>query len=177
MKKLKEQILVFLLIASFGLSLLGYLLIRAALRSFDNYVSYIMFGIGIGTILLFGIALLFYLRYSKNKTKIEGQEKLNILLYGIPFKINFDSVRIKSNHWEESQFIQSLGGDIEIKQKNIQTIIEFEVELEGKKQLFHWHSHLESKSLEMYFAIQKETTFYIDPENHSNFYLDLSFIH
>ncbi|WP_341904751.1 hypothetical protein [Fluviicola taffensis] len=176
MKNLKERILAFALISSFALSFLGYVLIRGALRSFDNYVSYIMLAIGIVCILLFVIVLLIALRYSRKKKKSDEQEKLNILQYGTPFKIDLDSIRIKSNKWEDSHFVQSLGGDIEFKKENIQTILEFEVELNGEKKQFQWSSHLEPKSLEMYFAIQKETNLYLDPADHSNFYLDLRFI-
>nr|WP_294862627.1 hypothetical protein [uncultured Fluviicola sp.] len=176
MKNLKERILVLALISSFALSFLGYLLIRGALHSFDNYVSYIMLSIGIACMLLFGIVLLIVLRYSKKKKKREEQEQLDIMQYGTSFQIDLDSVQIRSNKWEDSRFVQSFGGDIEIRQENIQTILTFEVELDGEKKQFHWPSHLEPKSLEMYFAIQKETTLYLDPANHTNFYLDLAFI-
>ena len=176
MKTIKERILIFALISSFALSFVGYFLIRGALRSFDNYVSYIMFAIGAATILLFIIVLLIVLRYSKKKNKLMEQEKLDIIHYGTPVKIDLDTVRIKSNNWESSRFIESHLYDIEIKEKTIQTILEFEAELNGEKKQFHWPSHLEPKSMEMHFAIQKETNFYIDPANQSNFYLDLRFI-
>lgn len=176
MKNLKERFLTFALIGSFALAFLGYILIRGALRYFDNYVSYILLAIGIGCVLLFGIVLLIALRFSKKKKKREEKEQLDIMHYGTPFKVDLDSIRIKSNTWNDSRFVQSLGGDIEIKQENIQTILEFDVELDGEKKQFHWPSRLEPKSLEMYFAIQKETILYLDPENHTNFYLDLRFI-
>lgn len=176
MKTIKERILIFALISSFALSFVGYFLIRGALHSFDNYVSYIMLAIGASTILLFIIVLLVVLRYSKKKNKLMEQDKLDIMHYGTPVKIDLNSIQIKSNKWNDSHFVQSLGGDIEIKQENIQTILAFEVELDGEKKQFHWPTHLEPKSLEMYFAIQKETNLYIDPANHLNFYLDLRFI-
>jgi len=176
MKNFKERFIAFVLIGSFALSFLGYFLIRGALHSFDNYVSYIMLAIGIACILLFGIVLLIALRYSRKKKKLVEQEKLDIMQYGIPFKVDLDSIRIKSNKWNSSHFIENKIYDIEIKQENIQTILEFEVELDGEKKQFYWPSHLEPKSLEMYFAIQKETNLYLDPANHANFYLDLRFI-
>jgi|GEM_PF-5996301 len=176
MKNLKERFLAFALISSFALAFLGYLLIRGALRYFDNYVSYIMLAIGIGCVLLFGIVLLIAFRYSKKKKKREEHEQLDIIQYGTPFPVDLDTIRIKSNKWNDSHFIESHLHDIEIKQEHIQTILEFDVELDGEKKQFHWPSHLEPKSLEMYFAIQKETTLYLDPANHANFYLDLRFI-
>jgi Ca2+/Na+ antiporter len=177
MKTIKERILTIALISSFALCFLGYFLIRGALHSFDNYVSYIMLAIGVVCVLLFAIVLLIALRYSKKKRQVLEQEKLGIMQYGTPFKIDLDSIQIKSNKWNSSRFIENHFYDIEIKEENIQTILEVEIELDGEKKQFHWPSHLEPKSLEMYFAFQKETTLYIDPANQSNFYLDLRFIH
>jgi len=103
-------------------------------------------------------------------------KKFNMLQTVTKYRIDLDTLRIKSNKWNSSRFIENNIYDIEIKEENIQTILEFEVEISGEKKQFHWPSDLEPKSLEMYFAIQKEADFYLDPNDHSNFYLDLSFI-
>lgn len=177
MKTIKERILAISLVITFALAFLGYMLIRGALRSFNNYVSYIMFILGLSLIVLFGIVLLIAIRYSKKKVIVKEQEKFfNILQAGTKFKIDLDRVQIKSNKWNSSRFIENNIYDIEITEENIQTILEFEIEINGQKKQFHWPCDLETKSLEMYFAIQKETDFYLDSNDHSNFYLDLGFI-
>ncbi|MDF3029058.1 MAG: hypothetical protein K0S23_3365 [Fluviicola sp.] len=176
MKKLKERILGLSLIISLCLAFLGYLMIRGALNNLDNYVSYFMLGLGIALILLFGIILLFAIRYSKKKQLKQKEEKLKIIHYGTKFTIDLDSVKIKSNKWDSSHFIENQVYDIEMKEKHLQTVLEFEIELNGQKKQFHWPCELDPKSLEMYFAIQKETNLYLDPANSEHFYLDLSFI-
>ena len=176
MKTILDKFLAITLITTFALAFLGYFLIRGALHSFDNYVSYFMLALGIGLIVFFGIVLLIAFQYSKKKAIGQEAEKLSIRDYGTLFKIDLDTVRIKSNNWESSRFIENHLYDIEIKEKNLQTILEFEVELAGEKKQFHWPSDLEPKSLEMYFALQKQTNFYVDPNDHSRFYLDLNFI-
>lgn len=176
MKTIKERILAITLIITFGLAFLGYLFIRGALRNFDNYVSYIMLALGIFMILLFGIVLLITIRFSKKKVITQELEKFKNLRSGTKYRIDLDTVQIKSNKWNSSRFVENNTYDLEIKEENIQTILEFEVEINGNKKQFHWSCDLEPKSLEMYFAIQKETDFYLDPIDHSNFYLDLNFI-
>ncbi len=176
MKIIKERLLIITLVTTFALAFLGYICIRASLRNFNNYVSYFMLTLGIGLIVLFGIVLLIAVRYSKKKALAAEIEKSSIRDYGTNFKIDLDTVRIKSNSWDSSHFIENKFYDIEITEKHLQTVLEFEVEIEGYKKQFHWPSDLEPKSLEMYFAIQKETSFYLDPNDHSNYYLDLSFI-
>lgn len=174
--KTKERIIVISLVTTLALAFLGYILIRGAVSHLDNYVSYFMLTLGIGLIVLFGIVLLFTIRYSKKKAIAAEIEKSRILDYGTGFKIDLDTVRIKSNNWDSSHFSENKFYDIEITEKHLQTILEFEVEIDGHKKQFHWPSNLEPKSLEMYFAIQKETGFYLDPNDHSNYYLDLNFI-
>lgn len=176
MKTIKERFLSIALITTFGLAFLGYLLIRGALRHFDNYVSYFMLVLGIGLIILFGIVLLITIRYSKKKTVIDELEKFNRMRSWTKYKVDLDKIQIKSNSWNSSRFIENQIYDIEIKEKNVQTILEFDLEINGVKKQFHWPSDRQPKSLEMYFAVQKETDFYLDPNDHSAFYLDLGFI-
>lgn len=176
MKTIKERILFIVLVANFGLALVGYMFVRGAIRHFDNYVSFIMLATGIVLMLLFLIVLWIALRFSKKKVINEELKFFNQLASWNKYVINLDTIQIKSNKWNDSHFVRSLGGDIEIKQENIQTILEFELEIKGEKKQFHWPCNLETKSLEMYFAIQKETSFYLDPNDHSNYYLDLNFI-
>ncbi|MGV3612493.1 MAG: hypothetical protein ACO1N0_16160 [Fluviicola sp.] len=169
------------LIIACVLTFLGFFLIRGGYFNLDIYLTYfvlalLMLTLSIGLIVLFGIVLLVN-RFLKNQkaTKEEFDPRMSILT-GNRYKINLDTIRIKSNNWESSRFIENRFYDIEIKEKNIVTILEFDVEIRGKKETFHWPSEMEPKSLEMYFAIQKETDFYLDPEDHSKFYLDLTFI-
>jgi hypothetical protein len=176
MKTIKERILSIILITTFGLAFLGYILIRGALRHFDNYISYFMLVLGIGLIVLFGIVLMITIYHSKKKAVVDELEKFNRMRSWTKYKVNLDTVQIKSNSWDSSRFIENQIYDIEIQEKNVQTILEFELEINGTKKQFHWPSDRQHKSLEMYFAVQKETDFYLDPNDYSSFYLDLSFI-
>lgn len=176
MKSIKERFLGITLIITFGLAFLGYLFIRGALRHFDNYVSYFMLTLGTGLIFLFCAVLLIFIRYSQKKAVREELEKFDKLRSWNKYKVDLDTIQIKSNNWSSSHFIENTIYDIEIKEENVQTILEFEVEVNGIKKQFHWPSDLQPKSLEMYFAMQKETDLYLDPNDQSSFYLDLSFI-
>ncbi len=176
MKTIKEKFLAIALITTFVFALLGCILIFRSFFLFYFFLSYYMLILGIGLIVLFGIVFLIILRFQKKKVLAEEVKKFNMLQTVTKYRIDLDTLRIKSNKWNSSRFIENNIYDIEIKEENIQTILEFEVEISGEKKQFHWPSDLEPKSLEMYFAIQKEADFYLDPNDHSNFYLDLSFI-
>lgn len=181
MKTILGKFIKITLIVTCALTFLGFFLIRGGYYNLNTYLTYfllalLMLVLSIGLILLFAIVLLVTPLFKFIKvTKAESDIRKK-LLSGDPFKINLDTVRIKSNSWESSRFIENKFYDIEIKEKNIVTILEFDVEIRGQKKTFHWPSEMEPKSLEMYFAIQKETYFYLDPTNQDNFYLDLGFI-
>lgn len=180
MKKLKQLHILILTITSSILGFIGYLMIRGALRHFDNYVSHIMLGIGIVFVIVFALVMLVLYRISKrNSQKIETEQiadTLDIIRNGIKISIDLETVQIKSNHWTDTRFIETNTYDIEIKEDQIQTILQIEIELNGQKHTFYWPSDKEPKSLEMYFAIQKKTYLYIDRKNPEHFYLDLSFM-
>ena len=131
---------------------------------------------GIALIILSGIILLIFIRYSRKKAVVDELEKFNRMRSWTKYKVELDTIQIKSNSWDSSHFIETQIYDIEIKEKNAQTILEFNLEINGVKKQFHWPSDRQPKSLEMYFAVQKETDFYLDPNDHSAFYLDLGFI-
>ena len=176
MKTIKERFRNITLITTFGLAFFGYILIRGALRHFDNYISYFMLVLGIGLIVLFGIVLMIAIHQTKKKAVVDELEKFNRMRSWTKYKVDLNTVQIKSNSWDSSRFIENQIYDIEIKEKNLQTILEFNLEIDGVKKQFHWPSDRQPKSLEMYFAVQKETDFYLDPNDHSAFYLDLGFI-
>ncbi len=171
-----QKFLAITLIITSVFAFLGGILVRGALSNLNNYVSYFMLFLGIGLMVLFVIVLVIAVRYSRKKELKEVMGKYLTAAQGTKFNIDLDTVRIKSNNWENLRFIEAHLQDIEIKEKKLQTILEFDVEINGEKKQFHFPTNLEPKSLEMYFAIQKETTFYLDPADHTNFFLDLSFI-
>ena len=165
------------LIVALAFVSIGYFMILGPVHNFNNnYISYFMIIVGIVLIVLFGILLFIAFLFSSIKFRRKESDMWTKIREGSKFKIDLDAVRIKSNNWDSSRFIESHFYDIEIKEHNLVTILEFDVEIRGKKETFHWPSEMEPKSLEMYFAIQRETTFYLDPADHTNFYLDLSFI-
>lgn len=180
MKKFKQKFIQITTWIAFGLAFLGYLMIRATIRHFDNYISYILLAAGIGFILFFAIMLFVLFRMSKKMAKKEAvnqqQDLHNLVNHGIQIPINLEKVVIKSNQWTENQFIETNHYDIEFSKNQLQTVLEFEAEIDGQKHIFHLPSESTPKTLEMYFAIQKETNVYVDPLNLSRFYLDLSFI-
>lgn len=175
MKTIKERIPRIVLSAAFVLIVLGCLFIYRAF-SISYFYIYFMLVWGIALIILSGIILLIFIRYSRKKAVVDELEKLNRMLTWTKYKLDLDTIRIKSNNWDSSRFIETQIYDIEIQEKNIQTILEFDLEINGVKKQFHWPSDRQPKSLEMYFVLQKETDFYLDPNDHSAFYLDLSFI-
>lgn len=181
MKNLKQRSIFILTIIATAIGFIGYLMIRGAIRHLGNYVSHIMLVIGIILVIIFAIVLLMLYQVSKRESKkIESEqlkETLDIIRNGIKVPIDLETVQIKSNHWTDTRFIETNTYDIEIKEDQIQTILQIEIELNGQKRTFHWPSDKEPKSLEMYFAIQKETNLYIDRKNPEHFYLDLSFMH
>jgi hypothetical protein len=178
MKTIVQKFLRIALIVSLVFASIGYFLVLGPIHSFhNNFISYFMLITGIVLIVLFGIVLLIASFVTAKIASIKKTDKfLKILRDGTKFTIDLDTVRIKSNNWESSRFIESHFYDIEVKEHNIVTILEFDLEIRGQKKTFHWPSKMEPKSLEMYFAMQKETAFYLDPKDHTKFYLDLSFI-
>lgn len=175
MKTIKERFPRIVLTTAFVLVILGCLFIYRAF-SISYFYIYFMLVWGIALIILSGIILLIFIRYSRKKAVVDELEKFNRMRSWTKYKVELDTIQIKSNSWDSSHFIETQIYDIEIKEKNAQTILEFNLEINGVKKQFHWPSDRQPKSLEMYFAVQKETDFYLDPNDHSAFYLDLGFI-
>lgn len=176
MKTILERFFTGILILTFSLAILGYLLVRGAIRNLDNDISYFMLITGIGLILLFGFVLLLYLWNIRKKERIEIRKAEIIPSFWKKVTIELDSITIKSNSWTEKQTIETTIYDLEFDHNKTQTILEIETEINERKHVFHVPVKQNPQTLEMYFAIQKTTSLYINPENPEEFYLDLRFI-
>ncbi len=140
----------------------------------------ILFGIGILFLACAILSMVVLIIRLEKKNRAKAIEKFtqtkHLLTTGIPIPLDLDTIRIKSNSWTEKQTIQTTIYDLEFDHNKTQTILEIETKINERKHVFHVPVKQNPQTLEMYFAIQKTTSLYINPENPEEFYLDLRFI-
>jgi len=183
MKEKLSNIGVYLKVGFIGL---GYLVLRAGINSGNNLFSIA----GIIIIAVVGIVLLGNFFYKKKVTEI-ANIKQNTLLEEFKrssrqIKVNLESLNIISNSWREDVIVNvyKYGGLDELAgyknhniisvDRNLNTIL---LEIPVKNKIYKYQISIESDltTLQMKFAIQKETTLFINSETKET-YLDLEFL-
>lgn len=157
---------------------LGCLLIYFGIYSFFFYSPMVALGalFLLGFVITMTMLVIILFRTSKKDAIQKVSRTINLLNNGIKIPIDLENVRIKSNSWNEKKVIETTIYDIDFDEERTQTILEIETEMNGTTQIFHLPTEHDPKTLEMYFAMQKTTFLYIDPNNPRIFYLDLNFI-
>ncbi len=183
MKDKLSNIGIYLKIGFIGL---GYIVLRAGLSSGNNLFSIA----GIIIMAVVGILLLGNFIYKKKVTE-KDNAKLNTLLEEFKrssrqIKVNLENLNIISNSWSEDIIISEnkYGGLDELAgyknhniinvDRNLNTIL---LEIPIKDKIHKYHIDIESDliTLQIKFAIQKETILYIDSKSKET-YLDLEFL-
>lgn len=111
----------------------------------------------------------------------------DLKLGGEKVKVDLDSVKIKSNKWNETIITDNtqyagLNELVGRADRNMKTVVKnlnqitIKIPYNGKTIRYKANVQMDLDNLKIHFAIQKETTLYIDPLNNRNMYLDLEFL-
>jgi len=183
---MKEQLSNFRTYLKVGFLFLGYIVLRAGLRSGNDLFTIS----GVLILVVVGIILLINLLY---KSKVTEKETLqtNVIIEEFKrssrkVKVDLQNLKIISNSWNEDIVISEdkYGGLDELAgyknhniinvKRNLNTVL---LEIPIKNDILQYQVNIESDltTLQMKFAIQKETTLYVDSKSEES-YLDLEFL-
>ena len=101
--------------------------------------------------------------------------------------VNLEKVKVKPRNWYEKVITDNskyagfndLAGrsdrNFKIEERTLNHI-SLKIPYEGKTLSYRTSIVMDNDTLKIHFALQKQTTLYIDPDDHRNIYLDLEFL-
>ncbi|TKD61432.1 hypothetical protein [Flavobacterium sp. ASW18X] len=183
-KDIFENIKSYLFIGTF---FFGFVIIFAGLpgRNRDWNLYFILIGLA----MLLPFAIWYLNDHLKLKRLDKKYEKAlaDLKLRGEKVKVELDNVKIKSNKWNETVITDNtqyagLNELVGRADRNMKTVVKnlnqvtINIPYKGKIIRYKANVQMDTDNLKIHFAIQKETTLYIDPLNNRNMYLDLEFL-
>jgi hypothetical protein len=164
--------------------MLGLIIIVVAVKT-SVYNVYLL-GTGI---LLIIISLVFYFMAGSSRSDDQARKWLeNLKSTGIKIPVDLTKCKIKSNTWVEERerysnsriaFWNEVGGDADKnieRVKNNHSMIEYECEFKGRRQLFLGSISKDETTLRILLELKRETIIYVDRDDPENYYFDLEFI-
>lgn len=163
-----------------GASLLGVFMIYAGIKGSKYSTTFKInwYMVTLGVLLLVPYVLIILkMKHSVKKSEERRTDRINDLLkFGDKVTVNLDDVIIKTNSYKH-QIEIGVGLQSRNEYKQIhQCVILINIPYKEHCITVETHRLMELEKLKMYFAIQGTTTFYIDPDDLDNYYLDLRFL-
>lgn len=181
---MKEKLSNFSTYILIGLIILGLIILKAGLGTSNLWFTFIGIGL-IALSLIISVIVFFFSSKKEDKKIIEHIQSIKDFKQNARrVKVQLDEIEIKTNSWVEDQVIHNhhayaldeLAGnhDANIEHVNHRlTVLSVMVKLNGEKVQRNFSVDMEPVSLEMHFAIQKETYLYYQEDE---YYLDLEFL-
>ena len=151
-------------------------------------LGFFVFYIGLNGNLLFfwiGIAILFlyYVWYLISKSKLRKsrlkiEDEVQILKkQGEKIKVNLENVKIISNSWQQEVRKTSKYEDEDFLVDIHKNFVEIKITYKGRTIDYSFYIDMDTTTLELHFALKKETFLYVDLKDKEKMYLDLEFLY
>ena len=165
------------------IAFVGWIFIRAGM---GEYTPFLIFGIC--CVLVAGVILILTYTNSKRKGKKAEQALESFKQRANKVLVNLENFELNNNSWTE-EVVDDSNDALLIEQalgyheatityeKHSKNVIDFKIPYQSEIIQCREVVNMDPVKLKMHFAVRKETTLYVDPNDSERYYLDLEFLY